>query len=313
MPEHHIGLTLEQVFNINDSRPKMIGHSIRKRREANLDGIVTFGTSREANLRFLAGPYPVEFYVAGSIIGDGEKVYLEVGGKDVPDNFKMSLTPYSVQRFTGTEALDIELPNESRVLKPGDKIELYDLTTVPKLTDPDRAYVAQFGDFVNYHPSLEQELSRIPKVDGKLPRFTLYIDHEMIYPVSRLIGLIPEGDATRVVTADINMEYRFELPKGVVAGTPGIRIDFRAVGEHTLNPQPINEVKDIARVAEEASKDVGLAVYIGNEGETPDKLVRGYIMSKLYPHFAREASMATTNISPDNIRYSIGDIFLQAR
>jgi len=313
MPEHNVSLSLAQVFNIDDPRSEMIGDSIRARHGAKLEGIVKFGTSREADLRCLGVPDSVPQYVAGTIIGDGKNVYIEVGGENAPNDLEIHLTQFSVQRFSGTEEIDLELLNEPKVLKPGDKIELYDLTAVPELTDPDKLYVAQFGDFVNYYPSLEQQLLRIPRVDGKLPRFTLAIEHEMIYPVSKLIGLIPEGKATRVVTADIHMEYRFELPKGVIAGTPGIRIDFRAIGDHTLNLQPLDEVAQIARISEEASRDVKATVYVGNRGETPQQLARRYIMSDLYPHFAREASMATTNISPDKISYRIVDVFLQAR
>ncbi|MBU5537156.1 MAG: hypothetical protein QW818_01810 [Candidatus Aenigmatarchaeota archaeon] len=359
MPYQYVEANFVQLFDEKDFRLQrgltedkrgflggyFLGHSFSNYGNVELNGITTFGPSVKADLNpfgtinmkevdpklhsvflnmrpFLLAQNETQ-YVAGRFIGDGKKLYLEVGSEDSPKDLEILFTQMTIQNKAGEELTDVPFEDigkaigklvnvlfeHSVLLRPGDKVDLYDLTPVHEQIIPSRSYLLQFGTSVNYHPSLEKTVRALPQMRGKIPRYYLFVDRHIVHPLIRLIGLIPEGETkTQAVTAEIYARNVLELPEDVIAGSPEITpseitLELKAVGEYSIKPQSVEELEKIARISEKVGQKVPLQVYLGDIGDTPEELLRKYIMRELFPHLIKE--MVGSDTIPDDFKYRI--------
>lgn len=339
MPEQYIQTQLRQIFDGTEFRKERgldghelvpldhiaggilgdisLGHSfgyglsIGYFDRTELNGRVTFGPSLKAlgkELRHVGpDPHYAPFisptdsgYIAGSIIGNGNEVYIEAGSEDAPQGLRILLTPVVVQRGKG-ELVDVKpLFNDTIMLRHGDKVKLYDIGVVPE-TDDGKAYVAQFGNQVRYYKDLEGHLKESLCIvypflkDGIASRYNLAVERKIRFPELILTGLIPEGESTRVVTSEIYKNYEL--------GSSDVTLAFRVTGEHRLIPQRVEELEKIAR-SSEASQNVPTSVVRGRDGETPEQLVGDFITRELYLPSVREA-VNSGGVIPDAFRKTI--------
>jgi len=328
MPEQRIETDLNQNVDIAVLRKERVPYGTLGSQNAKLESITTFGPSAKADIH----PYfrvPPE-YVAGSLIGNGKELYIEAGSEDALLNFKILLTPILTNQDAEGETFithllrdsvlldDSVLSDESVLLSPGDKLKLYNLAIVPGQTFSDRCYVAQFGNVVRgqQRGAYKKLLHALPRVEGQLPFYNLIVGLHTIYPNFRLIGLIPEGEASLVVTAEIYDNSIISVGRELKA-----TLGFRVTGEYNLIPQRISELERIAKISEISGENVPVSVYRGNPGEPPEELVRRYIMSELYIRVAKgliehmrrfkHRDTGLSNVNTDNITISQIEIILQ--
>ncbi|HIG98053.1 TPA: hypothetical protein HA231_01360 [Candidatus Woesearchaeota archaeon] len=331
-------MNLSQIFDESDFRRErglsedkdgflggnFLGHMHGSDANATLEGITTFGPSVSAdvepfgivNKQLLPADYAPGFlaygekqYVAGRIVGNGKAMYLEAGSEALPPDFALVITPIALPPSANIQDLLLSPDTavepklgRSRFLGPGQKLMLFDLEAIDELIEPDRVYVVQFGSPVRHHPSLDGFVGKFPRVDGLVPRYSLLIERNILYPKIKLIGIIPEGDAAQVITAEV---YVSQVPddgpdEGLVArvnARPVFTVEYAC--EH--KPESPETILNAAKVSEAASKHVTVKAIIGQQGQMPEELIRHYISSQLLPEIAAK----TGSIADGTPSYSI--------
>jgi len=293
MPRTYVDANLIQVFDADDPAEQF---GVRRGEtfcysENIRPGYTTFGTSPTANLRVpecMLMPGESQ-YVAGRFLSDENGISVEAGSEGVPENFQLTITPIEVERNTKGEVLCPKRPQvfQSRVLIPGEKMQIYNPLFIEEDIFSDNVYVVQWGKPVNHPPELG--LANVfPCIEGKLPRYNLCVERKIIYPEIRLIGLIPSGwESTTVVRADIYISNRLGLKKGEIAGKPMMTGHFEVLAEQTLQEHDPEKTEEIIK-AREHDGIIPITFYLGDERETPEDLIRNYIERELIPEHLRQ-------------------------